>query len=278
MKIDIAIHTAQEGYSWQPGTNISAADLKEYKAAIGKFPSPDDPELPFGGIFLLNENVVFYRYHVAKKIDFLGRDALYCVLGVLSLADAARVNPKKLFALPQFAGPMKPFPTSAEADEVGIGEVPEWLRNLDIMSLDVRISGTIDNMKCDVKQKQVKFPPPKPKDEPRPEAVATPKQALSQAELNLGSPRSEEDQKSSATTTSDRSREGRGTSYADVMFSDKRKTGSGCRRKALIGASVIAAVTLVLVGALVYGAVRLVKSFRSNDDEKNKVTQSVEKK
>jgi len=173
MKIDIAVYTAQEGYAWQPGTAISADLLKGYKARIGKFPSPDAVDFPFGGVFLEGDRVVFYRYHVAKKIDFRGRDALYCVLGTFSKGDAAQVDPKTLFALPEFAGVAIPFPTQAEVPVALPENVPGWLKNLEYMSLDVRISGSAENMKFAVKQEQTKIPEP-PKVE---KTIVDPKQA-----------------------------------------------------------------------------------------------------
>ena len=81
MKMELAVYTAQEGYSWQPGTAFTADELMQFKKCMGKFPSPDSMDFPFGGIFRLGELVVCYRYRVAKKIDFRGRDALYCILG-----------------------------------------------------------------------------------------------------------------------------------------------------------------------------------------------------
>lgn len=175
MKIEIAVYTAQEGYSWQPGTKITAQELKDYKTCIGKFPSPDAEGFPFGGVFLKDDKVVFYRYHVAKKIDFRGRDALYCVLGALPKAEVAQVDPKALFALPEFAGVVKPFPTQAEVPSAPSESVPEWLKNLDVMSLDVRITGSQDDMKFAVKQEQTKDPEPpkieKPVDVPSPQST-----------------------------------------------------------------------------------------------------------
>lgn len=169
MKIDLAVYTAQEGYSWQPGTSVDLESLKAYKARIGKFPSPDAPGFPFGGVFLDGNKVVFYRYHVAKKIDFRGRDALYCVLGVVAKDKAAEIDPKALFALPQFAAPMQPFPTEAELPTSPRSPVPDWLKNLDDHSLDVRILGTLDDLRCEVKQELTKKPEPSTiKPEPSP--------------------------------------------------------------------------------------------------------------
>lgn len=151
MKVNLAVYTAQEGYSWQPGTAFSQEELSEFKKCIGKFPSPDASDgLPFGGVFLLDDRVVFYRYHVAKKIDFRGRDALYCVLGAVPRDDAAKIDPSALFASPEFAGPMKPFPTSLELQEADPSAVPEWLKGLEGMALDVRISGPADTPRYSV--------------------------------------------------------------------------------------------------------------------------------
>jgi len=162
MRYNLAVYTAQEGYSWQPGTAFTAEELVAFKKCIGKFPSPDSAEFPFGGIFLLEDRVVFYRYHVAKKIDFRGRDALYCVLGAVSREEAAKTDPAALFACPEFAGPMKPFPVSVDVPEADPVAVPEWLKNLDEMTLDVRITGTSDNPSYAVVQNPVKVPEPSP--------------------------------------------------------------------------------------------------------------------
>lgn len=144
MKIELAVYTAQEGYSWQPGTVVTNERLREYKVRIGKFPSPDDHEFPIGGIFLIDDELVCYRYHVAKKIDFRGRDALYCVLGVVPKSEAESIDPVALLALPQFAAPMIPFPTSAELPPASPEKVPEWLKNLEGVTLDVRITGAAE--------------------------------------------------------------------------------------------------------------------------------------
>lgn len=156
MKIKLAVYTAQEGYSWQPGSAITADQLRTFKACIGKFPSPDADDFPFGGIFLKDGLVVFYRYHVAKKIDFRGRDALYCVLGVVSVHEAAEIDPEALFSLPQFAAPMRPFPTEAELPASCQDRVPDWLKSLDDYSLDVRISMTSGGPHYDVQHVKTK--------------------------------------------------------------------------------------------------------------------------
>lgn len=160
MQMKLAVYTAQEGYAWQPGTALTEDDLVRFKRQIGRFPSPDAPDFPFGGIFRLEDRVVFYRYHVAKKIDFCGRDALYCVLGAVSCEEAAKIDPAALFALPAFAGPMKPFPVSTEVPEADPSAVPEWLKNLDGMTLDARIDGPAENPRYAVKQGPVETPKP----------------------------------------------------------------------------------------------------------------------
>lgn len=166
MKINLAVYTAQEGYSWQPGTSLSAEQLRGFKSCIGKFPAMDSEDIPFGGIFLKDDQVVFYRYHVAKKIDFRGRDALYCVLGVVPKDKAAEVDPKSLFALPQFATPMQPFPVEAEVPPSELSRVPDWLKNLEDHSLDVRIPGSLDDLQCKVTQTLTKEFDPLPTAKP----------------------------------------------------------------------------------------------------------------
>ena len=157
MKMDLAVYTAQEGYSWQPGTALTAEDLGKFKKAIGRFPSADAADFPFGGVLKVDGRVVFYRYHVAKKIDFCGRDALYCVLGAVPFAGAAKIDPATLFALPEFAVPMKPFPVALEVPEADSASVPDWLKNLDAMTLDVRITGPADNPSYAVEQNTIEL-------------------------------------------------------------------------------------------------------------------------
>lgn len=146
MKMELAVYTAQEGYSWQPGTAFTSDELMQFKKCMGKFPSPDSMDFPFGGIFRLGELVVFYRYHVAKKIDFRGRDALYCILGAVSREEAAKIDPGVLFTLPEFAQPVKPFPTSAAVPETPSAPA-WWLEKLNGEILNVRISGPADKPK-----------------------------------------------------------------------------------------------------------------------------------
>ena len=157
MKMNLAVYTAQEGYAWQPGTALTAEDLGKFKKAIGRFPSADAADFPFGGVLKVDGRVVFYRYHVAKKIDFCGRDALYCVLGAVPFVDAAKIDPAMLFALPEFAGPMKPFPVALEVPEADPASVPDWLKNLDTMTLDVRITGPAENPSYAVEQNTIEL-------------------------------------------------------------------------------------------------------------------------
>ncbi len=193
MKINLAVYTAQEGYSWQPGTAFSMDDLIGFKKRIGKFPAPDSPDFPFGGVFLLDDRVVFYRYHVAKKIDFRGRDALYCVLGAVSRADAARIDPTALFARPEFAGPMKPFPTELEFQESDPSAVPEWLKNLDKMTLDVRIAGPAEKPNYVVVQK-----PPESEQPPAPPSGAESPAPVPESGSQPATPASPEEDKQKA--------------------------------------------------------------------------------
>ena len=168
MKIDLAVYTAQEGYAWQPDTAIARSELFAFKECIGKFPSTTDYELPYGGVFLKGDQVVFYRFHIASRIDFRGRDALYCVLGVVPRNAAGGVDPRALFALPEFAGPMIPFPATAEVPAAAADDVPEWLRSLDrTEALDVRITGGADAPKYAVKQ-QLAQPITQPQPQPQP--------------------------------------------------------------------------------------------------------------
>ena len=176
MKMNLAVYTAQEGYSWQPGTAFTVEELAQFKKCIGRFPSPDASDFPYGGVFLCGGRVVFYRYHVAKKIDFRGRDALYCVLGAVSSAEAAKIDPATLFASPEFAGPMKPFPTSVEVAESA--SAPDWLRDLDGMTLDVRITGAAESPRYAVVKNPVPSAPPTPPK--KPEAPAAPAEAEAQ--------------------------------------------------------------------------------------------------
>ena len=103
MKINLAIYTAKEGYSWQSGKNISQKSLIEYKQIIGRFPDPTVDILPFGGAFLCKNKAVFYRFHIAKQADSKGRDALYVVLGEVDKELACKINFQTLFMQSEFA-------------------------------------------------------------------------------------------------------------------------------------------------------------------------------
>lgn len=262
MKIDLAIYTAQEGYAWQPGTVIPSTDLKEYKVCIGKFPSPDDPDFPFGGVFLKDDKVVFYRYHMATKIDFRGRDALYCVLGVVSAAEANKIDPRKLFAQPQFSAPMQPFPNVAEIEESAGEAVPEWLKNLDSMSLDVRITGSIEDLKFAVTQQQVKIPEPEPAPESATELPKTP----IQEELDLVIP--ENAGKTLATVSKDKANpvsQGKEDArlYTQRFFPNRKPVSI---RKRVVALAIIVGAILAILGAAVYGTIRVVKHFTGRSE------------
>lgn len=111
MKLNLAVYTAVEGYSWQTGTKISNNDLIEYKRIIGCFPDPTVDIIPFGGAFLCRNKAVFYRFHIAKQADSKGRDALYLVLGVCDKEMAKMIDFKVLFALPELSAVNTVFPT-----------------------------------------------------------------------------------------------------------------------------------------------------------------------
>lgn len=116
MKINLAVYTATRGYAWQPSPFYTTEDFKRFEKLIGEFPSVRDENFPFGKIFLDEANIGFCRFHVARRYDFSGRDAFYCVVGCLSRVDATRIDPIKLFALPEFAQPMNPVPTEVDVD------------------------------------------------------------------------------------------------------------------------------------------------------------------
>lgn len=166
MKIRLAVYTAQEGYSWQPGSAITLEEISAYKMRIGKFPSPDSLDEFTGGVFSTDTKVVFYRCHLAKRIDFRGRDALYVVIGDVAKEDAKSIDPITLFSLPEFAGPMRPFPTCADVQTAEDGCVPTWLKNLDQMTLDVKMSGVTGNVNFSVKQESLHRPEPQPIEKP----------------------------------------------------------------------------------------------------------------
>ena len=117
MKIPLAVYTAVDGFDWQPGTVFSRAELNRYMAMIGKFPDIIFGKIPYGGAFVCDGRFAFYRFHVAERGDSRGRDALYCVLGSVTLAEAKRLDMDVVFNMPEFSAPMRPFPTTAEAAE-----------------------------------------------------------------------------------------------------------------------------------------------------------------
>lgn len=163
MKINLAVYTAIHGYDWQPGTVYPTSDLVRYKRGIGRLPDPLMEELPFGGVFNDGDTVVFYRYHMAIKSDAKGRDSLYLVLGTLPKAEVGKVDFKYLFALSEFAKPLKPAP--AQATYIGsaatgtapdfstnfrhslrgcvsLSEIGTWFSHLPNGTLSMRIMGT----------------------------------------------------------------------------------------------------------------------------------------
>ena len=108
--IPLAVFTAREGYAWQPGTKIPMSMLNECLARIGRLPDASSPSLPYGGAFLLGAEAVFYRFHVAAKADFRGRDALYLVLGCCPPAQARQLDFAQLLARPEFGRAQFPYP------------------------------------------------------------------------------------------------------------------------------------------------------------------------
>lgn len=129
MKINLAVHTATEGHRWHEGACIPIKDLNEYGRIIkqmsgtgGGLPDPILDVIPFGGVFVLRNKVVFYRFHIAKKIDSKGRDALYLILGECRKPDALKIDFNSLFAQKEMAAPIQPFPT--EMEYAGMGAIP----------------------------------------------------------------------------------------------------------------------------------------------------------
>ena len=129
MKIDLAVYTADRGFDWQPGTVYPRSELIQYKAIMGRFPNILLDKVPYGGVFVCNGKLVFYRYHIHVKGDFAGRDAFYCVLGTVPLAKGKKIDLEKVFNTPEFSTPMRPFPLSVEIDEISLPE-PSTLEEL----------------------------------------------------------------------------------------------------------------------------------------------------
>jgi len=183
MKIDLAVYTAIHGYDWQPGTVYSTTDLVRYKSGIGRLPDPLMEELPFGGVFNDGGTVVFYRYHMAIKSDAKGRDSLYLVLGTLPKSEVGKVDFKYLFALSEFAKPLKPAPV--QATYIGsaatgtppdfsasfrrslrgggaLSEIGSWFSRLPAGTLSMRISGTYADPVVNVQYDKPRIEDPKP--------------------------------------------------------------------------------------------------------------------
>ena len=136
MKIDLAVYTADRGFDWQPGTVYPRSELIQYKAIMGRFPNILLDKVPYGGVFVCNGKLVFYRYHIHVKGDFAGRDAFYCVLGTVPLAKGKKIDLEKVFNTPEFSTPMRPFPLSVEIDEISLPE-PSTLEELEYGVLNV---------------------------------------------------------------------------------------------------------------------------------------------
>lgn len=124
MKINLAVYTATEGFDWQPGSVYSRSELNRYKEMIGRFPDILMEKVPYGGIFVCDGKLVFYRLHIAERGDSRGRDALYCVLGTMPLEAGRKVDLGKVFKMPQFSAPMRPFPVAVEVSESAPVKVP----------------------------------------------------------------------------------------------------------------------------------------------------------
>ena len=192
MKIDLAVYTAIHGYDWQPGTVYSTSDLVRYKRGIGRLPDPLMEELPFGGVFNDGDTVVFYRYHMAVKSDAKGRDSLYLVLGTLPKSEVGKVDFRYLFALSEFAKPLKPAPiltTYIGSAAIGtppdfsvsfrrnlqdgdaLSEIGSWFSHVPDGTLSMRISGTYANPIVNVQYDKPRIEEPKPVHSNRPEAT-----------------------------------------------------------------------------------------------------------
>ena len=190
MKIDLAVYTAIHCYDWQPGTVYSTSDLVRYKRGIGRLPDPLMEELPFGGVFNDGDTVVFYRYHMAIKSDAKGRDSLYLVLGTLPKSEVGKVDFKYLFALSEFAKPLKPAPV--QATYIGsaatgmppdfsesfrrnlrggnaLSEIGNWFSRLPSGTLSMRISGTYADPVVNVQYDKPRIEEPKPAHSVRPD-------------------------------------------------------------------------------------------------------------
>lgn len=190
MKIDLAVYTAIHGYDWQPGTVYSTSDLVRYKRGIGRLPDPLMEELPFGGVFNDGDTIVFYRYHMAIKSDAKGRDSLYLVLGTLQKSEVGKVDFKYLFALSEFAKPLKPTPvqttyigsaaTGSPPDfsasfrrsvrgGAALSEIGTWFSLIPVGVLSIRISGSSEDPVLSVQYDKPRMEETKPEHTYRPE-------------------------------------------------------------------------------------------------------------
>ena len=143
MKIPLAVYTAVDGFDWQPGTVFSRAELNRYMAMIGKFPDIIFEKIPYGGAFVCDGRFAFYRFHVAERGDSRGRDALYCVLGSVTLAEAKRLDMSTVFNTPEFSAPMRPFPTTVEVSEREPPPAPKSRAELDDRIAGLRMASDV---------------------------------------------------------------------------------------------------------------------------------------
>lgn len=189
MKIDLAVWTAVKGYDWQPGSVYSSKELVGYKNEIGPL---EEATLPLGGLFLKDGRAVFYRVQIAERMDFCGRDAIYCVLGTVPEDRAKEIDFSVVFNSAEMAQPQKPFPTAIEYNaeicefksplgrsafeekrftgSETFSELGGWCEEAKGGKLNVKITGSIDtplftvNYKPHVEPAVVppKSPPPPP--------------------------------------------------------------------------------------------------------------------
>jgi hypothetical protein len=131
MKINLAVYTATEGFDWQPGSAYTRSELNKYKEKIGRFPDILMEKVPYGGIFVCDGKLVFYRMHIFLRGDSRGRDALYCVLGAIPLEAGRKISLSRVFATPEFRAPMRPFPVSIEVEESQGVKIPSTWEELE---------------------------------------------------------------------------------------------------------------------------------------------------
>lgn len=193
MKIPLAVYTATEGFDWQPGSSYTRVELNRYKEMIGKFPDILMEQIPYGGVFVCDGRLVFYRFHVFVRGDSRGRDALYCILGSVSLADGRRLDLGRVLNAREFASPMRPFPVELDAPEAAPRYVPQTrvefneklagLRSLSDVGLYAsffgkgkfmcRLSGNDENPAMDIAFENPDIPEPRP---PAPSSPQRPRQ------------------------------------------------------------------------------------------------------